>query len=164
LDNSAQVQGLVTSLNGNLAEVRELSYARLAAAYRARCAELGVIPVRPGEASEAAQYEGMVPVRTHNFYTPEFQEAQGRLRGLVPGGLSIPRLATTEIQWFVDGERSIAEIWRLVRAEYGNVTTSTHAWKFAYVVTPETPDISLQDVVAYIRAMEEAGMVEIVER
>jgi len=58
----------------------------------------------------------------------------------------------------------VAEIWRLVRAEYGNVTTSTHEWKFAYVVTPETTDISLEDVVAYLRAMEEAGMVEMVGR
>jgi len=103
LDNSSQVQGLVTSLNGNLEEVRELGYARLAAAYRAMCAELGVSPVQPGENSAPAQYESLVPVQTHNFYTPEFQEAQGRLRGLVPGGLNIPRLATTEIQWFVDG-------------------------------------------------------------
>jgi hypothetical protein len=72
-------------------------------------------------------------------------------------------LASTEIEWFVDGERSIAEIWRLVRAEYGNVTTSAHEWKFAYVVTPESPDIALEDVVAYLEAMEGAGMVRIRE-
>jgi hypothetical protein len=70
----------------------------------------------------------------------------------------------TEIPWFVDGERSIAEIWRLVRAEYGNVTTSMDEWKFAYVVTPQAQDVELADVVAYIRAMEKAGMVEIVSR
>ena len=69
-----------------------------------------------------------------------------------------------EIPWFVNGERSITEIWRLVRAEYGNVTTSSDPWKFAYVVTPETPDVLLADVAAYVLAMEEAGIVEIQRR
>ena len=75
--------------------------------------------------------------------------------------MALPRLASTEIPWFVNGERSITEIWRLVRAEYGNVTTSSDSWKFAYVLTPETPDVRLEDVSAYIQAMEEAGLVEI---
>jgi hypothetical protein len=74
--------------------------------------------------------------------------------------MQLPRLASTEIPWFVDGERSVTEIWRLVRAEYGNVTTANDDWKFAYVVTPETADVRLEDVVAYVRAMEEAGLVE----
>lgn len=164
LDESSAVEELIESLNQNLEEVRGLNYSRLEAAYRARCAELGVSPVLPGDASQTGEYERLVPVQTHNFYTPEFQEASGRLREFLPQGLRFPRLATTEIQWFVDGERSIAEIWRLVRAEYGNVTTSTHEWKFAYVVTPDSPDITLEDVAAYLRAMEEAGMVEISRR
>lgn len=164
LDDGRQVRGLVESLNRNLEEVRDLNYQRLGAAYRARCGELGVSPVEPREDPAVAAYETLVPVRTHAFYTEEYSDAQGRLRGLLPPGLEIPRLATTEIQWFVDGERSVAEIWRLVRAEYGNVTTSSHEWKFAYVVTPESPDISLEDVAAYLEAMEEAGMVVLEER
>ena len=60
----------------------------------------------------------------------------------------------------MDGERSVTEIWRLVRAEYGNGTTANDDWKYAYVVTPETQDILLEDVVAYVQAMEEAGLVE----
>jgi aminopeptidase YwaD len=164
LDSTSEVRGLVESLSRNLEEVRDLNYARLAAAYRARCAELGVSPTEPRGSQEAAQYEGLIPVRTHNYYTPEYQEASGRLRGLLPAGLRLPGLASTEVEWFVDGGRSIAEIWRLVRAEYGNVTTSAHEWKFAYVVTPESPDIDLEDVAAYLRAMEEVGMVRIERR
>ena len=164
LDGSARVTGLVDALNLNLGEVRDLNYGRLDAAYRARCAELGVTPAQPGGNREAERYEGMIPVPTHSYYTPEYQEASGRLRGLLPAGRRLPGLASTEIEWFVDGQRSMAEIWRLVRAEYGNVTTSTHEWKFAYVVTPGSPDIALEDVVVYLRAMEEAGMVEIVQR
>jgi hypothetical protein len=164
LDQSGPVMGLIGSLNENLGSVRDLNYSRLQAAYRARCEELGVSPMEPGDGSVPEEYERLVPVQTHNFYTPEYQAASARLGSHLPSGLSFPRLATTEIQWFVDGQRSVAEIWRLVRAEYGNVTTSTHEWKFAYVVTPDSPDISLEDVAAYLRAMEEAGMVELVRR
>ena len=64
----------------------------------------------------------------------------------------------------MDGERSVTEIWRLVRAEYGNVTTSSLDWKYAYVVTPETRDIALPDIVASIEAMAQAGMVELIRR
>lgn len=164
LDRSARVTDLVEALNRNLEAVRDLDYARLDAAYRARCDELGVEPVEPGPTLEAGRYDGMIPVQTHNYYAPEYREASGRLRALLPSGLRLPRLASTEIEWFVDGERSIGEIWRLVRAEYGNVTTSSHEWKFAYVVTPDSADIALEDVVAYLEAMEEAGMVEILRR
>jgi hypothetical protein len=108
--------------------------------------------------------DSLVPRKRFGFYSDEYREAAGRLRSLLPRGLGLPRLASTEIPWFVNGERSIAEIWRLVRAEYGNVTTSSDPWKFAYVVTPDTPDVSLEDVEAYLRAMEAAGLVEIRRR
>jgi hypothetical protein len=51
-----------------------------------------------------------------------------------------------------------------VRAEYGNVTTSSNEYKFAYVVTPNTPDIELEAVANQIRALEKAGLVEMVKR
>jgi hypothetical protein len=51
-----------------------------------------------------------------------------------------------------------------VPAEYGNVTTSSNEYKFAYVVTPETPDIDLEAVANQIRALEKAGLIEIVRR
>jgi len=164
LDGSSQVQDLVGTLTGNLEAVRDLDYDRLSAAYRARCAELGIRPTEPRENPATERYETLVPVRTHNIYTEEYAAAQGRLRDLMPRIQEMPWLAFTEIQWFVNGERSVAEIWRLVRAEFGQVTTSNHEWKFAYVVTPETADIRLEDVAAFLEAMEAAGMVEMVER
>ena len=94
------------------------------------------------------------------FYTDEYRGASAQVRQSLPQGLQLPRLVTTEIPCFVNGERSVTEIWRLVRAEYGNVTTANDEWKYAYVVTPDTPDVRLEDVVAYVQAMEEAGLVE----
>jgi len=164
LDGSGEVRSLVETLNANLGRVRDLNDERLSAVYRARCGQLGVEPREAPAVAPAGEYEAMIPMRTHAVYSPDYQEASSRLRDILPQDLRIPRLAATEIEWFVDGERSVGEIWRLVRAEYGNVTTSTHEWKFAYVVTPESPDIALDEVASYLRAMEEAGMVRIEER
>jgi hypothetical protein len=105
-----------------------------------------------------------VPRRRFNFYTDEYSEANTRYRQLLPSGVRLPGLASTEVNWFVNGERSITEIWKLVRAEYGHVTTSNFDWKYAYVVTPDSRDIQLTDVIAYMQAMAEAGLVELVTR
>jgi hypothetical protein len=123
-----------------------------------------VRPQRLAVTAEEQQFERVVPRRTGNVFTEAYAAASGRLQGLLPQGMRLPGLASSEIQWFVNGERSVTEIWRLVRAEYGNVTTSNGAWKFAYVVTPETPDITLSDVAGYLEAMERAGMVEMGRR
>ena len=164
LSAAPEVAGLVVDLGESLAAARDVQLRRLQGIYERRARELGVAPRALGPSEEEQRYEQMVPRRRFNFYTEEHQEASIRLREFLPPMPGLPRLAATEIPWFVDGERSIAEIWRLVRAEYGNVTTSSDEWKFAYVVTPETSDAELADVAGYIRAMEQAGMVEIVMR
>jgi hypothetical protein len=162
LSDTPATRALVASLRSNLGRSRDLQYQKLETVYEDLAASLGVAPREPEPSSLERELDVLVPRKLHNFYSEEYREASGELRSLLPRGLNLPRLASTEIAWFVNGERSIAEIWRLVRAEYGHVTTSSDPWKFAYVVTPETPDVRLEDVEAYIRAMEEAGMVEIV--
>jgi aminopeptidase YwaD len=161
LSDARDVQDLVAVLSRSLAGARDLHLQRLEAVYQQKAREMGLAP-RPLEPTEEERrYDGMIPRRKHNFYTNEHREASARLREFLPPLPGLPRLAVTEIPWFVDGERSIAEIWRLVRAEYGNVTTSSDEWKFAYVVTPQAQDVELADVAAYVRAMEQAGVVEI---
>jgi hypothetical protein len=164
LSDAPEVREQVSALNTQLAAFRDVQAEKLAAQYRRRCAELGIRPETPSENEDVARYDRMVPRKLHRFYTEEYQAATARFRQFFPAGLSLPRLASSEIAWFVDGRRSISEIWRLVRAEYGNVTTGNDEWKFAYVVTPETQDIDLGTVVAYVEAMEQAGMVEILRR
>jgi aminopeptidase YwaD len=162
LATGPEVDDLVAGLTGSLEVSRDAQLRRLEAVYQRRARELGVAPRVLEPTEEEQRYERMVPERRFNFYTDEHREASERLREVLVPMPSLPRLAASEIPWFVNGERSISEIWRLVRAEYGNVTTSSDEWKFAYVVTPDTPDVELADVVRYVRAMEQAGMVEIV--
>jgi len=164
LSSDSQVTTLVESLTGSLEAARDLQYGKLEGIYAARAQELGVRIQSIDAAAEEQEWDRMVPRKLYGFYTDEYREASAQLRQVLPQGLRLPRLASTEIPWFVNGERSVTEIWRLVRAEYGNVTTSSDPWKFAYVVTPETPDVMLADVVAYVRAMEEAGIVEMERR
>jgi hypothetical protein len=164
LSADAEVTDLVASLTLALEAARDLQYQKLESIYRARAAELGVDARALQETDRERELDRLVPRKRFPFYTDEYREASSRMRQFLPSGISLPRLASTEIQWFVNGERSITEIWKLVRAEYGNVTTSSDPWKFAYVLTPESPDVELAAVAAYIDAMEQAGLVEVRRR
>lgn len=161
LSDDPEVRDLVGILTSQLEEHRDLQWEKLAGAYRMRAEEVGVRPQDLQRTPEERRHAGRVPRMRYNTYTDEYRAASTRLQQSLPAGLRLLGLAGGEIVGFVNGERSITEIWRLVRAEYGNVTTSNMDWKFAYVVTPDTPDIDLDSVVAYIEAMEQAGLVEI---
>jgi hypothetical protein len=161
LSEDSEVRDLVRILTSHLEDHRDLQWEKLAEAYRMRAESLGVRAQDLSETADERRYDGMVPRMQYNFYTEDYRAAAAQLQQALPEGLQLPGLAAGEIVGFVNGERSITEIWRLVRAEYGNVTTSNMDWKFAYVVTPDTPDIDLDSVVAYIEAMELAGLVEI---
>jgi len=81
-----------------------------------------------------------------------------------PGGRGtgfLGGLAASEVAGFIDGNRSILEIYDAVRAEYGHVNTSEDDFKFAYVVSPEYPDINMEAVASAIANMAAAGSVEI---
>jgi hypothetical protein len=161
--DSTDVVALTQQLVAGLESVRDTQLAKLAAVYADVCAELGV-PTRPSpEPTEAEQAAAqLVPRKIVATYTEEYREASGRVRENLPEEATrLPRLASSEVLGFVDGERSVLEIWRAVRAEYGQVTTSNAAYKFAYVVTPDTPDITLEAVTAYVEAMEAARLIEI---
>ena len=137
---------------------------KLDAVYADVCARLGVAP-QPAQAPTAAEQAAarQVPRKRFKVYTAEYREAAGRVTAsLRQDAPRLPGLAASEVSGFIDGTRSVLDIWSAVRAEYGQVTTSRSDYKFAYVVTPETPDITLDAVTAYVDAMEKAGLVEIV--
>jgi hypothetical protein len=76
----------------------------------------------------------------------------------------MPYLARFEVPILIDGNRSILEIYHIVRAAYGFVNRSSDEFKYAYVIAPNAPDVKLQSVIDYITAMEKAGLVEIEEK
>jgi len=89
--------------------------------------------------------------------------AAGAAGGRAAGGrgAGLPSLASSEVSGFINGTRSILEIYNAVRAEYGNVTTSNNDFKFAWVVSPQYPDIDLELVAAAVMTLEKTGQVEI---
>ena len=159
------VVDLIEELVNGLELVRDVQLEKLKTVYEDACRLLGVAAQpdpQPTDAELAAARQ--VPHKILGPYTPEYREASGRIRENLPDdAISLPRLAAGEVLGFVDGQRTVLDIWKAVRAEYGQVTTSNAAYKFAYVVTPDTRDIPLEAVTVYLRALEAAGLVEIRE-
>jgi len=85
-----------------------------------------------------------------------------------PGGRGrqqgLPGLASSEIANFIDGSRSVLDIYNAVRAECGNLVTGDSDAKFAYLLSPDAPDVNLDAVVTTIQNMEKAGTVEILKK
>jgi aminopeptidase YwaD len=79
-------------------------------------------------------------------------------RGGVPG---LPGLSSSEINIAINGTRSILDIYNLVRAECGNLVIGNNEFKFAYVLSPDAPDVTLEAVATFIQNLEKSGVVEI---
>jgi hypothetical protein len=159
----ASVKATVGGLVAGLESARDLQLRKLDTAYRERAAALGLKPAPPtgGTTSEHAD---LIPRKLFKFYSDEYRTRAEQVAKHLPEKPRLVGLAAAEASNFIDGQRSILDIFNAIRAEYGQVTTSANDFKFAYVVTPETPDIELDAVVGHIRAMEKAGLVEITKR
>jgi hypothetical protein len=164
LSDAPEVSALLERLTATLEAVRDAQSAKLDAVYAERCEVLGVRAqaIRLTEAEQ--RYARMVPRMLYRFYSEEYRAAAANVARFVRDDNRVGGLAGTEIAWAVDGTRSILDIYNLIRAEYGNVTTNSTEWKFAYVVTPDSPDIDIESIAANIVAMEQAGLVEISRR
>ncbi len=166
----------------------------LEAVYRDRCNGLGVKPVPVSLTDQEREYSLLVPRRSFKVYSPDAQKRQeaagqgqrggqaaratagrgetpppegqqpaqrGGGRGRQPG---LPGLSSAEVANFIDGSRSILDIYNAVRAECGNLVTGNSDMKFAYVLSPDAPDVELPAVVTTLRTLEKAGTVEIVKK
>ena len=67
------------------------------------------------------------------------------------------------MNYFIDGTRSILDIYNAARAECGNLQVGGTESKFAYVLGPEYPDVDLEAVATAIRNLERNGTVEILK-
>lgn len=164
LSSDGRVVAAVKRLLGGLEAVRDVQSKKLEGLYRDRCQALGIKPA-PIQRSAAEQaYGRLVPRTRYKIFTEEARTRSADVNKFLGDGPRLQGLAGGEAIAFIDGTRSILDIYDAVRAEYGNVTTSSNEYKFAYVVTPQTPDIDLEAVANLIRAHEKAGLVEMVKR
>ncbi|MGE5358253.1 MAG: M28 family peptidase [Bacteroidales bacterium] len=77
------------------------------------------------------------------------------------GAAGLPGLASSEVGNFIDGKRTILDIYNAVRAECGHLVIGQDADKFAYLLSPDAPDVDLEAVAGAIQNMERQGVVEI---
>ena len=69
--------------------------------------------------------------------------------------------ARFEVENFINGKKTILDIYRAVDAEFGGVVQGAGRTplKFQYEIDPGFGQIKLKDVADYITAMEKAGIV-----
>jgi hypothetical protein len=180
-------------LAAGLESSRDAAAKRLDAAYRDRCAELGVKPAAVLPTEKEKEYTRLVPRRKFKVYSeearkltpagrggqpqakpqaqaPAAKDAQAPVKPAPaaggPPGQAPPRptgFVSTSTNYFIDGRRTILEIYEAVRAECGNLQVGSNESKFAYVLGPEYPDVELETVASIIRNMEKTGVVEILK-
>lgn len=162
---SEEVTALLSQLSTSLESSSENHKSRITDLYRLRCAALEVESLEISLAEQEELNGHKVPRKLYPVYTEDYKSRNPDVNKHIPRkSPPMPRLARSEIPILIDGERSILEIYKIVRAEHAFVNTSSDESKYAYVITPDTIDVQLQSVVDYITAMEKAGLVEFEDR
>jgi hypothetical protein len=178
LSADATLQSLVKTLVGSLGTARASQAAKLEAVFKTQAASLGIKPVMPAPSARALELSALIPKKKFKPFSEETRKLTERPAGQAGGGrggrggatgavqpggrgAGLPSLASSEVSGFINGTRSILDIYNAVRAEYGNVTTSNNDFKFAWVVSPQYPDIDLELVAAAVMTLEKNGQVEI---
>jgi hypothetical protein len=164
LAKDGDVAASVKTLAGTLDLARDANSKMLEAAYRDRSAALGLKPAPTTLTAKETEYSLMVPRRLFKVYSPEAQKRQAQGGGGRGRQQGLPGLASSEIANFIDGSRSVLDIYNAVRAECGNLVTGNSEVKFAYLLSPDAPDVELDAVVTTIQGMEKAGTIEIVKK
>ena len=162
LSQNESVQNQVEILVRGLDQTRDNHIARLNYIYREKCKVLDEQPRNISLTEEEKKLARLIPSYKYPYYSEEYRSSSNAVNQFLPNGSTrLSSLALFEIPNFIDGERNMLDIYNAVRAEYGNVTTDNYEWKYAYEITPETEDISMESVEGYINAMEQAGLIEV---
>ncbi len=164
LSDTEDVKALLTQLTTSLESSRENHAARLKNIYKTRCKILDVEPQEIRITEQEELFSHKVPHKLYPVYSEDYKSKSTDVNKHIPKKSPVmPRLARSEIPILIDGNRTILDIYRIVRAEHAFLNTSSDEFKYAYVITPDSPDVQLQSVIDYITAMEKAGLVEIKE-
>jgi hypothetical protein len=165
ISDAQEVTALVAQLTGSLESSRDNHANRLTNVYQTHCAALDVDPQEILLTEKEELYRRKVPRKLYPVYTEDYKTRNENVQKNIPRrSPRMPYLARFEVPILIDGNRSILEIYHIVRAAYGFVNRSSDEFKYAYVIAPNAPDVKLQSVIDYITAMEKAGLVEVEEK
>lgn len=178
LANDATVADAVKRLTAVLETSRDANLRLLEGAYVERAAALKVKPAAPALTDAEREASLLVPRRLFKVYSEEAQKRQaaqgpgggrggrGAQAAGGPGGATPRRLpgnASSEVTNFIDGTRTALDIYNAVRAECGNLVVGRDETKFAYLLSPDAPDVDLDLVMEALRNLEKAGTIEMVK-
>jgi len=171
LSTDADVAATVKTLVGTLEGVRDLNARMLETVYAERAAALGVKPLPVTLTDEEREYATMIPRRLFKVHSEEAQKRAEQSRAAqagqpaagAPPPRRLPGLASAEVTNFIDGRRSILDIYHAVRAECGQAVLGSAEQKYAYVLSPDAADVELDLVVAALQTLEKNGVIEIVK-
>jgi hypothetical protein len=165
ISDADEVSLLLDQLTPSMESSRDNHKDRFKNLYQSRCASLEVEPQEYTLTEQEKFTRQRVPRKLYPVYSEDYKDRSGNIQKNMPRkSPRIPWLARSEIPILIDGERTIWEIYQIVRAEYGYVDPATDESKYAYVINPGALDVQLQSVVDYITAMEKAELVEIDEK
>jgi hypothetical protein len=116
-----------------------------------------------GQAAPPAAAQAQTPPARGQASAAAAPQPAATGRGGGRGNTGLPGLASSEVSNFIDGKRSILDIYNSVRAECGNLVTGSNDMKFAYVLSPDAPDVELDAVFNAIQNLERTGVVEILK-
>jgi aminopeptidase YwaD len=177
LADDAEVAAAVKRLTSTLDSARDTNARLLEAAYGERAAALKLKPAPLTLTDKEREASLLVPKRLFKVYSEEAQKRQaaqggggrggagGGGRGGAQPGVAAPRRlpgsASTELANFIDGKRTALDIFNAVRAECGNLVIGRDETKFAYLLSPDAPDVDLDLVVEALQNLEKNGTIEI---
>jgi hypothetical protein len=177
LARDAVVAATVKRLTGTLDAARDANVKLLESWYADKAAALGVKPVPMSPTDKEREYSLLVPRRLFKVYSEEApaRQASGGARGGgggrggqrgapgTPAPRRLPGMASAEVANFIDGTRSVLDIYNAVRAECGNLVIGNNDTKFAYLLSPDAPDVDLDLVYAALETLQKNGVIEIVK-
>lgn len=115
------------------------------AAYGKKCRDLGIRPEVPARTKDAETLSRLIPVRDKDFVCPlQGSFIEDKIGPDATEGVKIRGNAAYEVLNFADGRRSITDIADAVSAEFG--------------------PLDIQDVLAFFRVLEKAGLVKLISR
>jgi hypothetical protein len=174
LAKDAGVAATVKRLTGTLDLARDANVKLLESWYTDKAAALGVKAVPAAPTDKEREYALLIPRRLFKVYSVEARARQaagggrggggrGGQRGApgTPAPRRLPGMASAEVANFIDGTRSVLDIYNAVRAECGNLVIGNNDTKYAYLLSPDAPDVDLDLVYAALETLQKNGVIEI---